>query len=66
LCFRSLFDSGRGFSFPCNDAGHVNLDDLSDRVRASYLFARGMVGRDLSHPTIEPVLDVDGCPGAPS
>ena len=53
LCFRSLFDSGRGFAFPCDGAGRVNLDELSERGRANYLFARAMVGRDLSSPKVE-------------
>jgi hypothetical protein len=55
LCFRSLFYSGRGFSFPCDDRGEVNLDGLSDRARNNYLFARAMIGRELSLPAIEAV-----------
>ncbi|ROZ62928.1 hypothetical protein [Ramlibacter sp. WS9] len=53
LCFRSLFQSGRGFSFPCDPQGHVDLDQLSDKVRNNYLFARAMVGRDLAVPAVE-------------
>jgi hypothetical protein len=53
LCFRSLFQSGRGFSFPCDPQGHVDLDQLSEKARNNYLFARAMVGRDLAVPAVE-------------
>ena len=53
LCFRSLFDSGRGYAFPCDDSGQVDLDGLSERARNNYFFARAMVGRELSQPAIE-------------
>jgi hypothetical protein len=55
LYFRSLFLSGRGFAFPCDERGRVNLDGLSERARVNYLFARAMVGRDLASPAIEPL-----------
>ena len=54
LCFRSLFHSGRGYAFPCDDRGQVDLDGLSDRARNNYLYARAMVGRELSVPAVEP------------
>ena len=53
LCFRSLFQSGRGYAFPCDGDGHVDLDALSDRARTNYLYARAMVGRELSVPAVE-------------
>ena len=53
LCFRSLFQSGRGFAFPCDGRGQVNMDRLSERARANYLYARAMVGRDLATPAVE-------------
>ena len=56
LCFRSLFHSGRGFSFPCDPQGRVDLDGLSDKARNNYLFARAMVGRDLAVPAVEQVV----------
>jgi hypothetical protein len=56
LCFRSLFQSGRGFSFPCDPQGRVDLDQLSDKARNNYLFARAMVGRDLAVPAVEQVV----------
>jgi hypothetical protein len=53
LCFRSLFTTGRGYAFPCDENGQVTIDDLSDRMRNNYLFARAMVGRDLACPAVE-------------
>lgn len=56
LCFRSLFHSGRGYSFPCAPDGAVTLDALSERARNNYLYARAMVGRELSVPCVEAIL----------
>jgi len=56
LCFRPLFQHGRGFAFPCTADGTVNLDGLSDRSRVNYLYARAMVGRELDFPAVEPVV----------
>jgi hypothetical protein len=53
LAFRSLFHSGRGFAFPCDAQGKVNMDQLTEKARNNYLFARAMVGRDLCPPAIE-------------
>ena len=54
LRFQSLFDSGRGFAFPCDPKGLVDLDKLSDRARNNYLYARAMVGRELACPAVKP------------
>lgn len=54
LCFRSLYHSGRGFSFPCDGNGRVDMDSLSLQARDNYLYARAMVGRELSVPSVEP------------
>jgi len=54
LCFQSLFDSGRGYAFPCDPKGQVDLDGLSDRSRNNYLYARAMVGRELAFPAVRP------------
>lgn len=54
LRFRCLLPSGRGFTFPCDRHGRVDMDRLSERVRNNYLFARAMVGRDLLAPAVEP------------
>jgi hypothetical protein len=52
LRFRSLFDAGRGYSFPCDAAGRVDLDKLSERARSNYLFARAVVGQELAVPEV--------------
>jgi hypothetical protein len=54
LRFASLFDAGRAFSFPCDPAGRVDLDTLSGRARANYLFARATIGRDFAWPFVQP------------
>jgi hypothetical protein len=52
LCFRSLFHEGRGYAFPCDPAGQVDLDSMSERARNNYFYARAMVGRELSVPAV--------------
>lgn len=54
LRFRSLFDPGRAYAFPCDKAGHVDLDTLSERARANYLFARAFIGREFTAPEVRP------------
>ena len=55
LCFRSLFDPGRGYAFPCDGNGRVDLDGLSQEARNNYLYARAMIGHELSVPEVEPI-----------
>jgi hypothetical protein len=55
LCFRSLFDSGCAYAFPCDRNGRVALDELSEGARNDYLYARAMVGRELAAPAVESV-----------
>ena len=52
LLFRSLRDTGRTCAFPCDAAGHVDMDALSDTARENYLFARAVVGREFSIPAV--------------
>ena len=54
LCFRSLFHSGRGYAFPCDSDGQVDLDAMSERARNNYFYARAMVGKELTVPAVEP------------
>ncbi len=54
LRFQSLFNAGRGYAFPCDAAGHVDMDALGERARNSYLYARTVVGREFSLPTVQP------------
>lgn len=52
LRFQSLFHPGRALTFPCDPAGCVALDDLSDRARQNYLYARAVVGREFATPAV--------------
>ena len=54
LRFTSLFNHGRGLSFPCDAAGRVDLDALSEQARNNYLFARAVIGRDFTFPAVRP------------
>lgn len=55
-CFELRFDartpSGRSYAFPCDAAGQVQLDALSERMLANYLFARAVIGRELRSPRV--------------
>lgn len=53
LRFTSLFRPGYALSFPCDARGNVDIDRLSARARANYLYARAMVGRDYPHPVVQ-------------
>ena len=52
LRYRSLSPHRCGFAFPCDARGRVRLDELSERARENYLYARAMVGRDLLCPQV--------------
>ena len=54
LRFDSLFVEGRGLSFPCDAAGKVDMDVLSERARCNYLYARAVVGREFRVPAVRP------------
>ena len=56
LHFRSLFDEGRAYVFPCNAAGLVDMDALSERARENYLYARTVIGREFSVPAVQQAL----------
>jgi len=56
LRFRSLYASGRGYAFPCDASGQVDLDHMSEQARNNYFYARAMVGRELSVPAVEPAV----------
>jgi len=45
LRFRSFVGEANEFTCACDAAGHVVMDEMSERARSSYLFARAMVGR---------------------
>jgi hypothetical protein len=53
LRFQSLFDEGRAYAFPCDAAGHVDMDALSERALENYLYARTVIGREFSIPAVQ-------------
>lgn len=55
LRYSSLLDQGRVFAFPCDAAGHVDIDALDMRTRLNYFYARTVIGREFARPTVAPV-----------
>ena len=53
LRFQSLRRQGRGWAFPCNAQGEVDLDRLGERARNNYLFARALMGREYAFPRVQ-------------
>jgi hypothetical protein len=52
LRFAGLFNRGRGFAFPCDANGNVDINELNQGERNNYLFARAVVGTELSPPVV--------------
>jgi prophage tail gpP-like protein len=52
LRFDSLYDPGRAVAVPCDEAGIVDMDSLTQRLRNAYLGARALVGREYGFPTV--------------
>jgi hypothetical protein len=53
LRFRSLFHEGRGFAFPCDAEGHVDMDSMTPRALNNYLYARSVIGREVAIPAVQ-------------
>ena len=51
--FQSLFDASRVLAFPCDEQGRVQMDDLSERTRNNYLYARAVIGREFAAPAVQ-------------
>jgi hypothetical protein len=51
--FQSLFDASRALAFPCDERGRVQMDDLSERARNNYLYARAVIGREFAAPAVQ-------------
>jgi hypothetical protein len=60
LRFTNLFNRGRGYAFPCNAQGLVEIDTLSDKGRTNYFYARFAVGMELSRPCVSLADDAGG------
>lgn len=50
LRFAGLFNPGRGYAFPCDMQGHVDIDTLSETARSNYFYARTVIGREFFAP----------------
>ncbi|HSV68916.1 MAG TPA: hypothetical protein VLI72_02300 [Methylibium sp.] len=53
LRFQSLVDAERACAFPCDAAGHVDMDALGEGARNMYFYARTVVGREFSRPRVQ-------------
>lgn len=53
LRFRSLFNEGRGYAFPCDAQGQVDMDSLGERLLSNYLYARSVIGREFATPAVQ-------------
>jgi hypothetical protein len=56
LRFVNLFNAGRGFAFPCDIQGQVDIGALSERGRCNYFYARVVIGHELSLPVVALVV----------
>jgi len=52
LRFRSIYNPGHGFGFPCSPLGEVLIDSLTEKGRTNYFFARATVGREFLTPEV--------------
>jgi len=52
LRFVSLFDAHRAYAFPCDSAGQVDINVLSNRARTNYFYARTVIGREFHCPSV--------------
>ena len=56
--YPSLANAVRGFVFPCNANGEVDLNRLSRQARSNYFLVRALVGRDYGWPFVVRTLRV--------
>ncbi|HSV61287.1 MAG TPA: hypothetical protein VLJ19_20555 [Variovorax sp.] len=54
LRFESLYSGRRGYAFPCDAMGQVDMDSLSERALQNYLYARAMMGLEVAWPSVRP------------
>lgn len=54
LRFDPLYAGGRGFVFPCDAHGQVDMGALSQQAFNNYLYARAMMGREVACPDVRP------------
>ena len=54
LHFPSLVRARVACDFPCDAAGHVDMDALGERVLTGYLYARAVIGCEFALPVVQP------------
>ncbi|NML17262.1 hypothetical protein [Azohydromonas caseinilytica] len=52
LCFESLREPRRVQAFPCDADGHVDMDELGETRLREYLYARAVIGKEFSLPSV--------------
>lgn len=52
LRFQPLFADRRAYAFPCDAVGRVDMDAMSRPMFNNYLYARAMMGLELSWPEV--------------
>ncbi len=52
LCFHCVSAHDPAYCFPCDHAGRVDIDALSDAERIDYLYARALIGRRFQAPAV--------------
>lgn len=57
LHFQPLRETTRGYTFPCDAHGRVDMDRLAHPKLNDYLFARAFIGREFSMPAVRPALE---------
>jgi hypothetical protein len=56
LWFVSLYRQGHALCFPCDAGGAVALDELSEKGRCNYLYARAVVGHEFAWPQVREAM----------
>jgi len=51
--FVSLFNGGRGVSFPCDAQGCVAMEHMTERARQNYQRVRSLVGTEYAAPAVQ-------------
>ena len=56
LRFDPLVDAQAPLTFPCDERGQVDLDELGEASRRDYLFAHTLIGRNFMMPVVRACL----------
>jgi hypothetical protein len=52
LRYANRFSSAKGFAFPCDASGQVDIDSLNERSRDNYFYARAVAGLEFLFPVV--------------